>query len=197
MRLRDGCSCSSLTCCHTYIDAADQTYYRTQSRYTTAWPASSNNDSICQAFGRPVTRISVLKSLDASVGQSGRFTTRLPRISGKGKERFDICAAVLCDYAVNIAEQCGRRICERLLILKPQKLSDLGHGFFVTRTVLHTFLSVVPFLLPAHSPMCFSGILFLSFRPKARCATMTPPPLPPLPTPPPPLPRPTSLPRPR
>ena len=51
----------NFTCCHTEIEAADQTFHLTQSQYTDTGPTSPSADPI--APGRVATGVPILKSL--------------------------------------------------------------------------------------------------------------------------------------
>ena len=54
----------NFTCCHTDIEAADQTFYLTQSQYTDTGPTSPSADPITrQAYGRLANGVPILKSL--------------------------------------------------------------------------------------------------------------------------------------
>ena len=56
------CSDNSM-CCHTEIEAADQTFYLTLSQYTDTRPTSPSADSLVQAPGRVATGVQICKSL--------------------------------------------------------------------------------------------------------------------------------------
>ena len=53
----------NFTCCHTEIEAANQTFHLTQSQYTDTGPTSPSADPIRQAPGRVATGVPIFKSL--------------------------------------------------------------------------------------------------------------------------------------
>ena len=53
----------NFTCCHTEIEAADQTFYHTQSQYTDTGPTSPSADPITQVPGRIATGVPIFESL--------------------------------------------------------------------------------------------------------------------------------------
>ena len=96
----------NFTCCHTEIEAADQTFHLTQSQYTDTGPTSPSADP-----GRVATGVSMFKSLvgldpekiPAQAGfepgtfrsRVGRLTTRpTRRSSGGGKASYFRAAAI-------------------------------------------------------------------------------------------------------
>ena len=51
------------TCCHTEIEAADQTFYLTQSQYTDTGPTSASTDPITPDAGGVAIGVPIFKSL--------------------------------------------------------------------------------------------------------------------------------------
>ena len=60
---RDGSAQTIFTCCHTEIEAADTTFYLTQSKYTDTGPTSPSVDPITPGAWQGSTGVSILKSL--------------------------------------------------------------------------------------------------------------------------------------
>ena len=76
----------SFTCCHTEVEAANQTFYLTQSQYTDTGPTSPGADPITPGTWQGVP---ILKSLVSGMTRPGKKKTRRKRDSKPGSSALE------------------------------------------------------------------------------------------------------------
>ena len=108
-----GICTDNFTCCHTEIEAADPTFYLTQSQYTDTGPTSPSADPITPGPGRVGTGVPIFKSLvwldpEKIPAQAGfepgifhsrgwHLTTRPTRWCVKGKQKDCLVILVMIE----------------------------------------------------------------------------------------------------
>ena len=129
MYLRDGSAQTILTCCHTEIRAADQTFYLTQSQYTDTGPTSPSADPITPGAwqGRHWSANFLVpgmtrprKKIPSQVGfEPGIFRSRGGRLTTRPTRRF-ICTLPSCTGRCDVCTR-WERATTRLLAAYTKK----------------------------------------------------------------------------
>ena len=172
VHLRDGSAQASVMCCHTETEAADQTFYITQSQYTDTRPTNPSTDPITSGAWQGSHGVPILKSLiwldpekscrkrDLNSGsctlEADALTTWPTRWWKNGE-----APAVDLDLMKQVHLLPWKRNSGFLFPI----VFLLCFFFFFFFSLLLFFVSILS-TLPTHSPTCFSVALFSQYHQK-------------------------------